>query len=389
MNARDLAQIRRRLNADKRCPTRLLGCYMQDNGEILTTFEEDIYRLTDTEWAQYSALFKKVLTGTVGQQLHELEFAAARVMEGEEHQLLRALKEGELKDAEAPEAFFQKVSETIAEESRQAAQSVTEKQAAPNYLVLLLHDTWDVPYKDRLGDTDEDRSTQVMQYVLCCVCPVKQQKTALCFAPGDGAFRALEGAYAVEKPTYGFMYPAFADGGADLYRALYYTSGMETMHDAFVKAIFGQEDMIPAAVQSESFNEVLREALEEECSLDVVKAMHESVSTMLEDRKADKNAEPLKLGRSAVRQMLTDCGVSRERADAFEEKYGETFGDYAELPAVNLITPKQFKVEMPSVSIKVDPTRADLLETRQIDGKYYLLVPVDGDVEVNGVSVKL
>ena len=93
--------------------------------------------------------------------------------------------------------------------------------------------------------------------------------------------------------------------------------------------------------------------------------------------------------RPQVRQLLEDCGVSTERAEVFEEKYDETFGAYAELPAVNLVTPKQFKVDTPSVSIRVDPERSDLIETRVIDGKCYILVLADGDVQVNGVNVKL
>ena len=51
------------------------------------------------------------------------------------------------------------------------------------------------------------------------------------------------------------------------------------------------------------------------------------------------------------------------------------------------MTPKQFKVDLPSVSIKVDPKQADLLETRVIDGRSYLLIPIEGDIAVNGQPV--
>ena len=57
------------------------------------------------------------------------------------------------------------------------------------------------------------------------------------------------------------------------------------------------------------------------------------------------------------------------------------------LPAVNVVAPKQFKVELPSVSIKVDPKQADILETRVIDGRSYLLIPIEGDIAVNGQPV--
>ena len=85
--------------------------------------------------------------------------------------------------------------------------------------------------------------------------------------------------------------------------------------------------------------------------------------------------------------MLSDGGVSEDRVEAFRKGFDATFGTGAVLPAVNVVTPKQFKVEMPSVSIKVDPRQADLLETRVIDGRGYLLIPIEGDIAVNGQPV--
>ena len=38
--------------------------------------------------------------------------------------------------------------------------------------------------------------------------------------------------------------------------------------------------------------------------------------------------------------------------------------------------------------IKVNPDRADLVETRIIDGRQCLVIPVDDHIEVNGISVR-
>ena len=81
--------------------------------------------------------------------------------------------------------------------------------------------------------------------------------------------------------------------------------------------------------------------------------------------------------------------VSPQRAEAFEEQYGQTFGVNAVIPAVNVVAPKKFTVTTPSVVIRVDPEHSDLIETRVIDGKCYIMVLADGNVEVNGVSVRM
>ena len=57
------------------------------------------------------------------------------------------------------------------------------------------------------------------------------------------------------------------------------------------------------------------------------------------------------------------------------------------LPAVNLVTPRQFRVDLPGVSVRADAEHKDLLETRVIDGRSYLLIPIDGELEVNGQPV--
>ncbi len=94
------------------------------------------------------------------------------------------------------------------------------------------------------------------------------------------------------------------------------------------------------------------------------------------------------MSRRDVTRVLEECGVSEEKTAAFEEKYRESFGDQAEIPAVNMVMPKQFKVDTPSVTIRIDPEHSDLVETRIIDGKSYIMILADGDVEVNGVKIR-
>ena len=64
MNQRDFAEIRRRLNPDKRYPTVLRGCYTDHAGQVISTFAQPIYHLPAEENEKYMSLFKKVLSGT-------------------------------------------------------------------------------------------------------------------------------------------------------------------------------------------------------------------------------------------------------------------------------------------------------------------------------------
>ncbi|MBP3637134.1 MAG: DUF4317 domain-containing protein [Clostridia bacterium] len=389
MNPRDFAEIRRRLNPDRRNPSVIRGCYIAHDGQVISTFAHPVYGMAQEELEKYMAIFKKVLSGTAGQNLLPVEFTAKQTMEGDEHKLLMDLRGSALKDDMAVNELYEKAVQYVQAVKEQEVQSVDAAQLASNYLVLLMHDGYDVPYKDGNDETDADRSADVFSYIICAVCPVKPTKPALGYFAAEGEFHNKPTDWMVSMPELGFLFPSFEERSANIYTTMFYTRDSGKTHDDFVKIVFGAEPQMPASEQKETFQTVLQESLKEECSLDVMQAVHETVSTMIEERKADKHAEPLKLTRQDVKDVLESCGVSQEKTDAFDRQYTETFGAYTELPAVNMVTPKSFKVNTPSVTINVDPAHSDLIETRVIDGRRYILVLADGDVAVNGVNVTI
>ena len=118
----------------------------------------------------------------------------------------------------------------------------------------------------------------------------------------------------------------------------------------------------------------------------MVHEIHEVVSGLISEQ--EKDEDPITLTKSDVARVLKGSGVSEERIEAFQNGYDEAFGERTQLPAVNVVKPKQYKVELPNVSIKVDPEHTDMLETRVIDGRSYLLIPIEGEIAVNGQTIK-
>ena len=387
MNQRDISEIRRRLNPDKKNPTIIRGCYMDAEGKVISTFDQDVNRMSTDENEKYMAIFKKCLSGTAGQNLLPIDFTPEQVQEGAEHQLLSVLRQTALKDEDAVETFWLRAMAYVQAEHEKLAQSVDAQQNADHYLVLMMHDGYDVPVRNNNDELDHDQGTDMFSYVLCAVCPVKQSKPALRYIAAESVFHARESDWVVGAPELGFMFPAFEERSANIHRAMYYTRNTSDLHDAFLLSVFGTEPQMTAPEQKETLQAILQETLKEECSLDVVQTMHETVSAMIEEQKADQSAEALTLTSRDVKNVLDTCGVSEEKQAAFEEKYEETFGEQAAIPAVNMVTPKQFKIDMPNVSIKVSPEHSDLVETRMIDGRYYIMILADGDVEVNGMRI--
>lgn len=388
MNARDLSELKRRLNPDQRNPSVIRGCYISSEGKVISSFAQSVGMMPQEELEKYLAIFKRTLSGTMGQNLLPIDFTQEQMEQGAPYQLLSELHTSQLQDAEAVDRFYERVISYVQAEREAQAQSVDEAQKASNYLVLLLHDGYDVPYRDGNGEMDRERSMDIFSYILCGVCPVKQTKPSLRYFAAEQEFHSRESDWVVSAPELGFLFPAFEERSANVSRAMYYTKDAANQHDAFVEQVLGASVQMTAQEQKETFQTIMQESLAEECSLTVVQNVHEAISELIEQQKADKGAEPLSLSRREVKQVLLDSGVSEEKVEAFDERYSETFGERTSLPAVNMITPKQFKVDTPNVSIKVDPEHSSLIETKFIDGRYYLCILVDGEIEVNGVKVK-
>ena len=380
MNQRDTAELKRRLNPEKRNPSVICGCYTDHIGNPISFFEMPIYMLREQENEKYMEIFRKVLSGQIGQNLSPVAFPP------ENDDLLLRVRNSALKDETVLREFFDRLIAGIRAEHPDM-QSVEDVQHADNWLILVLYDDMDVRKRDLNEETDPENSDRAFSYFLCAVCPVKQEKPVLRYVPSESLFRDRVPEWLAGAPALGFLFPLYEGGAADVNAMLFFTKEKKDAHEAFLKAAFNVEAVMPAAEQTDSFQALLAQALGTECSLNVVQEMHEAVSELIEEQQKDKDAEPLMLSKQDVARVLSDAGVSEERTEAFRQGFDATFGANAALPAVNIVAPKQFKVDLPSVSIKVDPKQADLLETRVIDGRSYLLIPIEGDIAVNGQPV--
>ena len=75
--------------------------------------------------------------------------------------------------------------------------------------------------------------------------------------------------------------------------------------------------------------------------------------------------------------------------EVFDAEFDTVAGEKTTLLASNVVNVKKFSVETPDIVIKVNPERADLIETMEIEGRKCLVIAIDDHVEVNGVTVRL
>ena len=374
MNEKEIGEIRRRVRRDRSNMTAIYGCYVNSQNEIVSEFKQSTGIMPENEADKYFGLLKRVLSGSIGKNLLDIRFRTAQVAESSEHKLLMAIRE-DISNAEARNSLYQKIIENV--------------HFDDGFLILLGCDRYDVPFKSKDDAMQADNTDETYTYLLCAVCPVKQTKSALRYVAESKEFHDGGISQVVSAPETGFLFPAFDDRATNIYNALYYTRSPKDNHENLAQAIFCVEPPKPAYEQKKSFEALLGAALEDECSLEVVQTVHEQIRQSIEMHKESKVADPLLISKEEVKSALYTCGVSDTSLSKFSAQFDEVFGHEAELHPKNIIDNKHFEIATPDVSIKVNPERSDLIETRIIGGIKYLLICADESVEVNGVPIHI
>lgn len=375
MNEKELGEIRRRIRPGKNNMTAICGCYVNDKKEVISQFRLPLGIMPENESEKYFALLRRSLSGGLNRSLIDICFQTKQVADSPEHKLLMDLRATALQDESVLQAFYEK-----------AVAAVSLDTA---FAILLGCETYDVPFKSKDGTEHGDSSEESYCYILCAVCPVKQAKSALryvaqeqCFHDG-GVFQTLS------APEIGFLFPAFDNRATNIYNALYYSHNLSDSQEAFVEALFNVKIPKPAKEQKRSFEAMLGNALEEECSMDVVQTVHEQLCQRMQMHKEARIPEPLMISKEDVQDVLQECGVGEGHIAKFSVEFDSEFGFETQVSPGNIIDKKSFEVKTPDVVIKVNPERSDLVETRVIGGVKYILINADEDVEVNGVSIHI
>lgn len=371
MTKKETAELKKLYNKDKGCITRICGCYVGNEKEIIATFREAFYSLQEEDTYKYYEIFKKTLSGTLGRNLHNLEFPLAQEAEGGTQEFLLRLRNSELKDDALLEEFYRKV--------------IQYYYCVGNYLILLIHNVYDVPGQTTDGLEMEDASDEVFSYLLCSICPVNLSKPGLSYHPDSNLFQNCNRDWIAELPEIGFLFPAFNDRSTDIHSVLYYTKNADQLHEEFVDSMLGAVAPLPVSSQKEIFQTLIEETLGDKREYETVMSIQETVQEKIEESK--ENPEPLTLGKREVAQIFAESGVGQEQLSQFESVYEKVLPTETPLVASNVVNARRFEVKTPNITVQVKPEFTHLLETKVIDGRNCLVIAIEDRVAVNGIPL--
>ncbi|MEE1305194.1 MAG: DUF4317 domain-containing protein [Agathobacter sp.] len=328
MNKKEVLELKRRFKKDQATFSQLVGCYVDCNKNKLCKFGGKFLTLEDEEYYKYLEIANKVLSGTLGNNLLNLEFPMQEEEVGGRQQILMALRESKLEDEALLDTYYDLVIDTYDEPG--------------NYLILLFLDSYDVMTRTK-DNINVDESEEVYTYLLTAICPVSLSKPGLGYLESEQRIGPRIRDWVVGAPDTGFLFPAFNDRSADIHSTLFYTKNTKEPHSEFMANGLGCGIERTATEQKMAFHSIVRNVLgaEDEATDDILLDIQQNLSEMVEDyaETHDDTDGPFILDKAAMEKALTESHVSEEKVSRIEKSIDEAFGE--KMPAAeNVIDSK-------------------------------------------------
>ena len=412
MTKKDILELKHRLTKDGCTFTRLSVCYVDANKNKVLSKSDTFLTLDDEEFYKYLEIAKKILSGTVGNNILELPFSAEENGDISRRQFLLGIRDSVLKD----EGLLDRLYELI----------IKNYQCEKNYLILLFHDAYDVITKT--SDKEKlDESEEVFDYILCAVCPVELSKAALEYMADENRIAASERDWIVEMPQTGFVYPAFSDRSADVNFVMYYSKNPKDTHPEFMTEVLGCCEKRTAAEQKETFTQIVKDAAgeNEEKGEHLYMKLQKELLLRADEHESVTDGKPLELTEDIVEDIMSDVAeeynIPQDVRDKVVKSYSKEFSDvcpeaktFIDQKAIEKNMQKEHTIELEgqvktlkeklnekkaqteevaygSISLSVPKEKEEMISSRIIDGKKYIVIPVEeGELaKINGIEKKL
>lgn len=372
---KEILEIKKLIKQSDNSTIRLCGCYVAgEEKKKLTYINSYLSNLPEEEQHKFVELLRKTLSGSMGKNLFNLDFERESEEEGGQQVSLLALRDSELKNDDITEAFYDKIIEKF--------------DFVGNYLILIMYDTYDVPVKTK-DNMEIDEAVETFKFIISCICPVNLAKPALSYHEETNSIENRTRDWVVDMPCAGFMFPAFNDRSTDIHSLLYYVKSCSDMHEGFIEGFFGCNEVMPAESQKEIFNSIIEEVVVNQPDVevvDVVRNVNENINEIIENNTSE---EPVTFGKEDIKQLLNQSGVSEELLEKVDVKFEKELGDDMRLAADNIMEKRKFEVKTNDVTINVKPENSSIVKIKMIDGRKCLVIPMDDNVEINGIMSRI
>lgn len=371
MNKKEILELRKTFRPEECNISRIATCYVTSEKEKILEKSQAFLSLPEEEAFKYFDILKQALSGTVGKNLYTLKTNSIHPAD-ESPQKLETLRKYHMNDEGMLTDLFDSI--------------IGSYDSSENYLIIVVNGLYDIPGVTSDDQELEDASDEVYSYILTCICPVELDEPGLSIDCTKPAILDKERDWMVKSPVNALLYPAFTDRATDIHHALYFAKKAENSQDDFLKELIGSEMMLSDKEEHEWFLDTLNHAHEEQMPLETAKEIH----TKLVEKSLEKENLP-SAGMLSKKELLQviDKELNADQVKDIDEDYDKTVGKENDITIKNLVNPKKMVIQTGTAKVEIDSDYADMVETKRIDGRLYLAVPLtSNDILVDGCAVR-
>ena len=424
MRKKDILELKKRFKKDHCTFTKMCGCYVNGEKNVLLKFRETFLNLEEDDYFKYLEIAQKVLSGTIENNILELNFELNENHVNEKQLEFMKLKNSQLKDDLLLDNFYNSI--------------INNYDYEGNFLILIFHDAYDVITKTK-DNAKLDESEEVYEYILCAICPVELSKAGLRYFEEENSIKSRTRDWIVEAPSNGFIFPAFINRTTDVNSVMYYTKNTKDTHPELMENVLGCPSKQTNTEKKETFNDILRDALgpDEKKSNHFFMEIQENLNNKIEEHKIihEDSETPIFLTDEIIQDILNESEIPDEITTKIEKSYTENFGDIPpaadifidnkalqakaqkkkeeflekqvkilenklERVTQNTLSNNDESIEIDSINnlsenttnydiiLQVKPEKVSKIKSEIIDGQKCIIIPVDDyeQTNVNGVE---
>lgn len=395
-------ELKRRLKKDQCTFTKMCGCYVNGNKEKILTFQETFLNLEEEEFYKYLEIARKVLSGTVGNNLLELSFPLEEEEPGHRQHSLMAIRADGLKNTELVDILYDQI--------------IQYYDFVGNYLILLFHDAYDVMTKTSDG-ISMDESEEVFEYILCAICPVELSKPGLGYLEGENRIGSRIRDWVVGVPEQGFIFPAFTDRSTDIHSVMYYTKNAKDTHPELMEGVLGCASIRTGMEKKKAFQEIILNAVpDEDKAKNLLLDMQSEINDYVIEQEEiyPESEEPILLTQETVTTLMKNIEIPEHVSEKIEKSFQEEFVDappvceqMLDSKALSLCEHRKKEKELQhqivtlqkrlndsqeegQITLNVSPEKASEITADFIDGQRCLIIPINENehATVNGTLIE-
>lgn len=371
MQKKDLAEIKKQFKFEN-CNLHLenvVTAYVTQDSRCVGSCKENFNALEEDIKAYYFSAAKKILTGKLGEKIHEFEFP-------------KNTQEIQRRMVSMKESFDEDSISTFVD------QIVSNCKYGVDYLITIIHGEYNCP---SLKTKKEDDDTVYVPYrfVIGFVCLAEKSPSAVCFdIPNQSLI--LESLTNKEinynKPLDGFLFPAYTQGQADVNHVIYYTKKAKEPNMKFINNVLGCKLALTCDKEKAAFSLIIGSLIGDKTNLKTLEQVYACLNEYyISELSKDDSVEP-KIDKKGLVKLLSRAGVNVDE-NILYDLYSEFVGE-EDLNVLSLLPTSNLKVGNKDVKVTISSEELKNLKfVMNEKGKQCLVVEVEDIVMVDGIEI--